>query len=380
VALIGLVAASPAPAAASCPAPSGDAYSTAVLSDAPIAYYRLDELSGPGLCDSSSTAVNGTYKSAGVTLGVAGALLNSPDTAVQVASPSTGVGDGGAGLTGNHSFSFEGWFRSTGVDQTQVLVDMGIGGAGNIAGLGSTITTSGSSVLLDTFDGVVYWPTGAVNIYDQQWHYLAVTYDQATGQVTGYLDGRNLGPKTPPHPMHLGASNIRVGWWIDTFLNRPFIGDMDEIGVYPSALSPARIAAHFAASRPGAPGGSPTPSTSFVITVPRITCAGVCHVILVRVRVTGPGALSVEESLTAGATRVDSTVTAAAAKRKHVALISAVRVKVAAAGTVAVKLKLTSAARKLLKTKGKFSLKLRVAFTPRGGSTATKTASVTVRA
>lgn len=374
---VGLLLASSAPAAASCPAPSGDAYSATVLSDSPVAYYRLDEPSGPTLCDSSTTAANGAYKSAGVTLGVAGALLNSPDPAAQVASPSAGVGDGGPGLTGNHSFTFEGWFRSTGTDQTQVLVDMGLGGAGNIAGLGSTITTAGSSILLDTFDGVVYWPTGSVNVYDQQWHYLAVTYDQGTGQVTGYLDGKDLGPKAPPHPLHLGVSNIRVGWWIDTFLNRPFIGDMDEIAVYPSALSQARIAAHFAASRPGAPGAVSTPSNSIVISVPRITCAGVCHVILVRIRVGGPGQLSVEELLTAGAASAGDAVTA---KRVRPALIKAVRVKVTRAGTVALKLKLTAAAKKLLKSRGKFTVKLRVTFTPTGGSAVTKTTSFTVRA
>jgi Concanavalin A-like lectin/glucanases superfamily len=377
LAVVGLLVASASPAAASCPSPSGDAYSGAVLSDSPLAYFRLDEPSGPALCDSSTAASNGTYKPAGIAFGVAGALLNSPDTAVGVASPSTGVGDGGPGLTGNHSFTFDGWFRSTGTNQTQVLIDMGTGGAGNIAGLGSTITAAGSSILLDTFDGVVYWPTGAVNLYDQQWHYLAVTYDQGLNQVTGFLDGKSLGPKAPPHPLHLGASNIRIGWWIDTFLNQPFIGDMDEIAVYPTALSPARIAAHFAASRPGAPGAGSTPSNSVVITVPRITCAGVCHVILVRIRVGGPGQLSVEEPLAAGAASAGGVLTA---KRTHPSLIKAVRVNVARAGSVAVKLKLTAAAKRLLKTKGKFTLKLRVAFTPGGGTTVTKTRSFTIRA
>lgn len=379
LALVGLLAASASPATASCGGPP-DAYSGAVLADAPIAYYRLDEPSGPTLCDSSAGDAGGAYMSGGIAFGVAGALLSSPDTAVQVSSPSTGVGDGGPGLTGNHSFTFDGWFRGTGTDQTQVLVDMGIGGAGNIAGLGSTITASGSSVLLDTFDGVVYWPTGSVNVYDQQWHYLAVTYDQSVNQVTGYLDGKSLGGKTPPHPLHLGASNIRLGWWIDTFLNHPFIGDMDEVAVYPSALSPARVAAHFAASRPGAPGAATLPSNSFVITVPRVTCAGVCHVILVRVRVLGPGQLTVEEALAAGAASAGVARRTHIAKARRTALIKATRVKVTTAGTVEVKLKLTAAGTKLLKTKHKLALKLRFAFTPTGGRTVSKTTSFTVRA
>jgi concanavalin A-like lectin/glucanase superfamily protein len=371
----GLLGTSATSAVASCPASSPDAYSRAVLSDAPIAYYRLDELSGPTLCDSSSSAANGTYKTTGVALGVPGALLSSPDTAARVASPSAGVGDGGSGLTGNHSFTLEGWVRSTGTDQTQVLVDMGTGGTGHIAGLGVTNQSSGSSVLLDTFNGVVYWPTGAVNLYDQQWHYVAVTYDQVLDQVTAYLDGKNLGPKASSHPLNLGASNIRLGWWIDTFFNQPFVGDMDEIAVYPSALSPARVQAHFAASRPGAPGAAANPKNSFVIMVPRITCAGICHVILVAVRVLGPGSVVVEESLPAGAT----SLAGVASKHTRRALLKVARVAVLSAGTVAVKLKLTAAGTKLLQTRRRLALKLKVTFTPRGGTAISKTTSFTLR-
>ena len=373
--LVGLLAASAAPAAASCPAASGDAYSTAALADSPIAYYRLDEPSGSTLCDSSASAVNGTYKSAGVTLGVSGALLNGPDTAARATDPSAGVADGGPGVTGNHSFTLEGWFRSTGANQVQMLVDMGTRGTGNIAGLGVSNQAPGSNVILDTYNGVVFWPTGAVHVYDQQWHYLVVTYDQPSNLLTGYVDGKNLGPKAPAHPLILGASNIRLGWWVDTVFNHAFIGDTDEIAVYPSALSPARVQAHFAASRPGAPGTAIRPSSSFVITVPRVTCAGTCHVILVRVRVLGPGLLSVDEPLAAGA----ASMAGAAKKLRRPALVKPVRVPVLTAGTVAVKLKLTAAAQKLLKTRRRLGLKLRIGFTPMGGGTISKIVSFTVR-
>src|SRR5579883_2948981 len=68
--------------AVGCPTPNGDAYSTAVFADSPVAYYRLDEASGAVLCDSSSSANNGTYNASGITYGVAGALASSSDTAV----------------------------------------------------------------------------------------------------------------------------------------------------------------------------------------------------------------------------------------------------------------------------------------------------------
>jgi hypothetical protein len=54
-------------------------------------------------------------------------------------------------------------------------------------------------------------------------------------------------------------------------------------------------------------------------------------------------------------------------------------VTVVTAGTVGVKLKLTAAAQRLLRTKGKLGLKVRITFTPSGGTAITKTTSFTVR-
>jgi hypothetical protein len=369
---LGLLLSSSATAAASCPAAPLDPYSRAVLADSPSAYYRLDETSGTVLCDSSTSAANGTYESAGVSFGVPGALLNSADSGVEIGAPSAGIGDGGPGITGSHNFTLEGWFRSTGPAQTEMLVDMGTAATGAIAGLGVSNSGTGSNLRLDTYNGVVDWPTGATSLYDQQWHYLAVSYDATSGTVVGYLDGVNLGPKASPHRLNLGASNIRLGWWVDTFLNHPFTGDADEIAVYPSVLSPARIFAHLAASRPGAPGGAGLPSSSFVVTVPRITCAGPCKVILVKVKVLGPGQVTVEESLSAGTAR-------AVAARRHVALIKASRVSVSKPGTAEAPVRLTAAGQKLLKSKHKLLVKLRVSFSPTKGKKASKITSLLLR-
>src|SRR5215831_14920886 len=50
------------------------AYSSAVLADHPVAYYRLGETSGTTAVDSSGNGSNGTYVG-GVALGQPGALL-----------------------------------------------------------------------------------------------------------------------------------------------------------------------------------------------------------------------------------------------------------------------------------------------------------------
>jgi hypothetical protein len=211
------------------------------------------------MCDSSASANNGTYVS-GVHFGVPGAIAG--DSAVAAVSPSSGVGTGGpgSGLTGDHSFTLEAWFRSTGTVQDQSLVNMGEAGEGNIAGLSTWTSDTGngtsSQLALDLYVGVAnasslpIWNTRTVgvNLWDGRWHYLAITYSAAADRVTGYVDGHDLGALTPVTAINLSASQIRVGYWIDTAVNQDVTGDLDEVAVYPTALSPARIQAHFLAS------------------------------------------------------------------------------------------------------------------------------------
>jgi hypothetical protein len=258
--------------AAGCPAPNGDAYSSAVLADSPVAYYRLDESAGTTLCDSSASHTNGTFNASGITYGAPGALGGSSDTAVSADGSNGVIGTGGSvGPTGNHSFTLEGWVRSTASTQSQALVDMGGVGQGQIIGLamwqnvGFTCgAPDGPSLLaLDTYQTCNDWDTRTVgvNLFDQQWHHIAISYDSVTGNVTGYVDGKSLGAE-PRHvaTLNVQPSAVHVGNWIpDSTLNKFWKGGADEVAVYSSPLSAARIAAHFGAASTVA--GRPTGTT-----------------------------------------------------------------------------------------------------------------------
>ena len=56
-------------------------YSTAILSEAPSAYWRLGEISGTTAADSTTHANTLTYQG-GYTLGIPGAIKGDPDSAV----------------------------------------------------------------------------------------------------------------------------------------------------------------------------------------------------------------------------------------------------------------------------------------------------------
>ena len=41
---------------------------------------------------------------------------------------------------------------------------------------------------------------------------------------------------------------VRIGFWVDALFNKPFDGGLDEIAVYPSALTADQISRHYAAA------------------------------------------------------------------------------------------------------------------------------------
>ncbi|MGH9073698.1 MAG: LamG-like jellyroll fold domain-containing protein, partial [Acidimicrobiales bacterium] len=306
------------PGTATCPQVS-DAYSSAVLADSPIAYYRLDETSGTTMCDSSSSANNGTYNASGLTYGAAGALASSSDTAISADGTSSGlVGQSNSdptGLTGNHGFTLEAWFKnaehSTNNGEpnpynNHVLAAIGLpcsnGGQfcsgsafspspGGVAAL--TLYPNHNAQLargptscfgIDQNSGDYCWDASTVmsNLWDGNWHYLAVTYDASAKTFTGYVDGHDLGAPVADQygnpAVNIASAPIRLGQWADGSYSPsthgyfyPLIGSLDEATVYPAALSSARIEAHWTAALglPGAPtigtatGGNASASVSF---------------------------------------------------------------------------------------------------------------------
>ncbi len=178
-------------------------------------------------------------------------------------SPSSGIGVGGAGVTGNEPFTLEGWYRDpdpSGTPPAQALLTVGSASQGAAAGLDTWSTDStglggqfahyASSLVVDMYNGEDEFDTSTagVNLYDGNWHYLMAVYDPTAtvanasvpGSVTGYVDGKQNGaPQAPPNPVNLGAGDILVGSWVDNQISQPFLGDADDIAVYPTALSAA---------------------------------------------------------------------------------------------------------------------------------------------
>ncbi len=203
------------------------AYRATVLSDSPSVYYRLGEASGTVALDSSGHAQDATYQPAFVTYGVAGTVGDNDTAIISNGGGTPASRSGGAGLpTGNAPRTWELWFKTSAAGNT--LVDYG----------GNPLRANGSSLGIASLGGAPATP----NQNDNLWHYVAVTYDGTT--LRNYYDGVFVGTQTGSLNTPVNAT-LRLGNDSGGFA---WNGSLDEVAIYPTALSAAKVAAHFAAS------------------------------------------------------------------------------------------------------------------------------------
>ncbi len=226
-------------------------YRNSVLTDSPIAYWEMDEaLGATTAADSAGTPQAGTYQN--VTLGQASAFanlgscgqFNGTTSRVQILANAVfelGLGD----------FTVETWARTPVTGRGDVFNyknanDFGIflnnGGVGEIAGY------------LNGFLGTY---TTTIN----EWHHIVFTRTGgASGTARMYVDGMERATSAVTSSfsanadMFIGSNHNGAPGYVMAI---PFNGWIDEVAVYGSALSAARVLDHYNAAQ-AAPAGSPT--------------------------------------------------------------------------------------------------------------------------
>jgi hypothetical protein len=225
------------------PTPPPNKYKSIVLGDKPTSYWRLGESSGNTLTDiisGNNASLTGTFA-----LNQPGALLNDPDTAIS-------VGDATSITTTSQVadpliFSEELWFKSS-------------AGAGKMLGFGNL--QSGASVNYDrqlylsntgqVFFGVFTTTTtavGSTNTYlDGKFHHVVGTFTSSVG-LRLYVDGGLVG-STGPIATNNATGYVRIGYdscsgWPSSPTDCHFKGVLDEIAIYPTALSATQVLNHY---------------------------------------------------------------------------------------------------------------------------------------
>ena len=219
----------------------------------PVLYWRLGDTSGTTATDSSSAANNpGTY-TGGYTLGQTGAITGDTDKAVLL-NGTTGYVQNAAPKnlpTGASARSVEVWFKTTSATQ-QNLFSYGSLANGNEFSLFIKTATTFFAWGYGTTADKTFTAPSAFN--DGNWHQVVETYDGTN--ITVYLDGTSLGSQADALTTSLAACTTGAGSCFTAGFATPsgdtnsgwyFNGTLDEVAVFPTALSAATISAQYAA-------------------------------------------------------------------------------------------------------------------------------------
>jgi hypothetical protein len=224
-------------------------YSSEVLADTPLAYYRLGESAGTTMADSSGNARDGLYDpTTPPTLGATGLLVGDADTAADF----DGVDDFATIFDAAWLDSIaviEAIIEPDGVSgsATRPFIDRDVSGTSNARSFQFRISTTGK---LDFFvfdsTGAVKQITGTTTLVINTKYHVAVRHDGSNLHL--YLNGvSDATPVAFAGTWRASTAAVNFGKSARTTGGATFYdGTIDEVAFY-SSLSAARIAAHAAA-------------------------------------------------------------------------------------------------------------------------------------
>lgn len=229
-------------------------YRTAVLADAPIGYWPLQELIGTSISDYSGANQHGTYKYSATapTFGVPGALPSGNPSVTFNGSDQWGKINNTLAAFGNVPFSVECFVKTSALPATTVMLV-----SRAVDGWYLGILTSGSILFFGQNGtlGTRLYRNSATNICDGAWHHVVGTWDGGgADRVHVYIDGvnddnvQNAGSGTLQSPsmylMLAAADTLGSG---DSGVQL-YSGSLDEVAIYDTELSAARVLAHASAT------------------------------------------------------------------------------------------------------------------------------------
>lgn len=237
---------------------AGSAYTNEVLADGPNLYLRLDDPASP-FVDSSGKHHPGTEHGT-VTKSITGGLHDG-DLAVTL-DGTTGyitVVDH-ADLDLGDVFTLECWVKTTDYTHTQNLISKGTNGYTMV------LVTSASHIklYLEKQNVANIVANNAIIPEDGGWHHLVVTksgttYHAYVDAVTADVNFGNQTIADTAVDLYIGQTNAGTA-----FLN----GSIDEVAIYPTALSAARVLAHYLAAAQVLTVGQATESDSAGVMTP----------------------------------------------------------------------------------------------------------------
>ena len=243
------------------------AYPTAVRADNPTLYWKLDETSGARVFDSSDSDHIGDY-TGGVTLNLASTVAGGGRSITLNGSNGKAASAIVERAQAPTQYSVEMWFRTT-TNRGGKLIGFGSAFTGNSGNYDRHVYMNNSGQLLfGAFDGSARTIKSQAAYRDGNWHHMVAT--QGSNGMRLYVDGTQVAQNT------ITGNQSYTGFWrvgqdnLNSWPERPtsnaFAGSIDEVAVYPGALSAARVLTHYAQGRPASVTDTQAPSTPTSLT------------------------------------------------------------------------------------------------------------------
>jgi hypothetical protein len=237
-----------------CAPPGATGYRAAVLTDCPIAYFRMGETAGATTADEVSGLIANLTN--GPSLGAPGAIAADADTAVSMDGVDDSICAGDVfDFPGGLSFTIELWISPASLDNSYRRVFAKEVGNGTPARNGYTFwarqpdptapsqTATGFELWLDdtkAIDTHLFEPPPLAT-----WTHVATRLDGATQKGALFFGGVMVA-----EAMYTDTIVDNIGafcWGAGSTGTANFAGSLDELAIYDHALSDARIVAHHAA-------------------------------------------------------------------------------------------------------------------------------------
>ena len=212
----------------------GADYEGEVMADGADLYLRLGEGSGTTATDSSGNALHGTYQNT-PTLGVDGALQSDSNGAVTLngSDEYVTVADN-ALLDPGDTFTLEAWvYYTTTPAVAQVIIDKGVNGY-------QLYIKSTDQLVLDK-DNASEIVVSTITVSKNVWSHVVATKSGSTVKL--YINGVDVSGTVTNLTIVGTATALNIGRQHTS--NYYFNGSLDEVAIYPTALSAARVLAHY---------------------------------------------------------------------------------------------------------------------------------------
>ena len=224
-------------------------YALGVMDDNPTSFWRLGEPSGTIAFD--WTGASDQNLNAGVTLGSAGAINGDANTAARFSGTNTGYSAGTNAVAGPDIFSIEAWINTT-TTRGGKIVGFGNNQTGNSTSYDRHVyMTNNGRIAFGVYPGAARTITSTTSYNDGAWHHVVATL--SSGGMQLFIDGKRVAQRTDTTSGQAYSGYWRIGGdnlssWSSQPSSSYFSGVIDDVAIYPGALTLTQIRAHFTAS------------------------------------------------------------------------------------------------------------------------------------